>query len=344
MTRDADRSDRIPLSVLDLVPIGEGSTAAEALRNSVSLARRADELGFTRYWLAEHHGMPSIASSAPEILIGHIADATSRIRVGSGGIMLQNHVPLRAAEAFHTLATLHPDRIDLGIGRAPGTDPVTSQALRPFDPSRFSEQLAELMGLSAGTLPEDHPFRRVRVIPAEVSLPPIWILGSSGASARLAGQLGTGYSFARHFSPSPPAPAFEAYRNSFSPSERFAEPHTILGLSVVCADTDEEADFLAASMDLMWVRIHRNEFLPIPSPETAHAYPYTPAERAVAERYRGLVVVGGPERVRREMETLARETGASELMVTTTVFSHEARLRSYEILAREMGITPAPPS
>jgi luciferase family oxidoreductase group 1 len=332
----APAGDLPPLSVLDLVPIAEGSTAGQAMRNSVELARLADRLGYTRYWLAEHHGMPSIASSAPEILIGHMASATQRIRVGSGGVMLQNHVPLKLAESFHTLETLHPGRIDMGIGRAPGTDPRTSQALRPFDPSRFSEQLAEMIGLSRGTLPEDHPFRGVRVIPSEAALPPVWILGSSGASARLAGELGFGYSFARHFSPAPPAPAFSAYRESFTPSEHFARPHTILGLAVICAESDEEAEFLASSMDLMWVRIHRHQFLPIPSPEEASAYPYNPAERAVADRYRSLVVVGGPGRVRRELEHLVEETGASELMITSTLFSHAARLRCYELLAREL--------
>ncbi len=322
-----------PFSVLDLVPIAEGSTAHQAMRNSVELARLADRLSFARYWLAEHHGMPSIASSAPEILIGHMAGVTERIRVGSGGVMLQNHVPLKLAESFHTLQTLYPGRIDMGIGRAPGTDPVTSQALRPFDPARFSEQLAELIGLSEGNLPDDHPFRRVRVIPAEAELPPIWLLGSSGASARLAGELGFGYSFASHFSPTPPGPALETYRASFSPSKHFAEPHTILGLSVICADSDEEAEFLASSMDLMWVRIHRNQFLPIPSPEEASAHSYTAAERAVADRYRSLVVVGSPERVHDRLTQLAGETAASELMITSTMFDHGARLRCYELLA-----------
>jgi luciferase family oxidoreductase group 1 len=333
--------DLPPLSLLDLVPIAEGATAGEAMANSVELARLADRLGFTRYWLAEHHGMPSIASSSPEVLIGHMAGATERIRVGSGGIMLQNHVPLKLAESFHTLETLHPGRIDLGIGRAPGTDPVTSQALRPFDPARFAEQLAELIGLSRGTLPDDHPFRRVQVIPAEVELPPIWILGSSGASARLAGELGFGYSFARHFSPTPPAPAFATYRDCFSPSDGFADPHAILGLSVICADTDEEAEFLASSTDLMWVRIHRGQFLPIPSPEEASAYPFSPAERAVADRYRSLVVVGGPRRVHDELVRLTRETGASELIITSTMFSHGARLRCYELLASMMAPPPS---
>jgi len=205
-----------PLSVLDLVPIGTGGSARDALRRSVELAQLAERLGFVRYWFAEHHGMPGIASSSPEILIEHIASATSRIRVGSGGIMLPNHAPLRIAEAFHTLETLHPGRIDIGVGRAPGTDPITSRAMHPFDAEQFPAQLQELIGLSRGTLPPDHPFRTVRVIPAGVALPPIWILGSSGASARFAGSLGVGYSFARHFSPAPPEPAVQAYLESFN--------------------------------------------------------------------------------------------------------------------------------
>jgi luciferase family oxidoreductase group 1 len=336
---DRTRTDRIPLSILDLVPVGEGSSGPEAMRHSVDLVRLADRSGFTRYWLAEHHGMPSIASSAPEILISHLASATERIRVGSGGVMLQNHVPLKAAEAFHTLEALHPGRIDLGIGRAPGTDPTTSRALRPFDPSRFSEHLGEMLGLSRGTLPEDHPFRTVRVIPSEVELPPIWILGSSGASARLAGELGMGYSFARHFSHTPPAPAFTSYREGFAASEQFPAPHAILGIAVICAETNEEAEYLATSMELMWVRIHRNEFLPIPTPETATGYPYTPQERAVADRYRALVIVGSPSTVRVAIEELVAETGADEVMITSTVHSHSARMRGYELLAEEFGLS-----
>ena len=328
----------LPLSVLDLAPVGSGSSGPAALRNSLELARLTERLGYTRYWFAEHHGMPSIASSAPEILIAHIAAGTRRIRVGSGGIMLQNHVPLRAAEAFHTLSALHPGRIDLGIGRAPGTDPTTSRALRPFDPVRFAEQLEELVGLSRGTLPPEHAFHSVRVIPAEATLPPIWILGSSGASARYAGQMGMGYSFARHFSPTPPAPAFAAYRESFQASEEFPRPHIILGVAAVCADTDEQAEYLAASMDLVWVRIRRGEFLPIPSPEEALAHAFTPQERAVAAGYRELVFVGSGEKVRREIEAVAAETGADEVMITSTIHSHAARMRSYEILAAEFGL------
>ena len=327
------KAGELPLSILDLVPIGSGSDAVQALRHSLELARAADAQGYTRYWFAEHHGLPSIASSAPEILIAHIASATKRIRVGSGGIMMQNHVPLKLAEAFHTLEALHPGRIDLGIGRAPGTDPRTSKALRPFGPNQFAEQMQELIGLSRGRLPEEHEFRQVQVIPSGVSLPPIWLLGSSGASAEYAGSLGLGYSFASHFSPAPARPALDAYRSAFRASEDFQEPHAILAVSVVCAETDEEANYHASSGDLVWVRLQRGEFAPYPTPEEARAYPYTAAERAVADRYRALQYIGTPGELRPRIEAAAREAGASEVMVTTMVHDPVARRRSYALLS-----------
>ncbi|HEX8431776.1 MAG TPA: LLM class flavin-dependent oxidoreductase [Longimicrobium sp.] len=323
----------IPLSVLDLVPVGTGSSAGAALRNSVELAQLADRLGYERFWFAEHHSMPSIASSAPEILIGHIASATKRIRVGSGGIMLPNHVPLQVAERFHTLEALHPGRIDLGIGRAPGTDQATVQALRPFDSGRFSEQLAELLALSRQEYGDDHPFRSIRVVPADVDLPPIWLLGSSGASARLAGQLGIGYSFARHFSHSSPLPGLQAYRENFQPSAQFPEPHVILAVAVVCAETEEGAERLASSMDLTWVRLQRGHLGPLPSPDEALAHPYTPAERAIVQNYRSLSFVGTPDSIRSRIDALVAETGANEVMVTSAIHGHADRLRSYELVA-----------
>jgi luciferase family oxidoreductase group 1 len=308
-------------------------TSQAALRNSVELAQAAERLGYSRYWFAEHHGMPSIASSAPEILIAHVAANTTTIRVGSGGIMLQNHVPLKAAEAFHTLEALHPGRIDLGIGRAPGTDPTTSAALHPFNPNQFAEQLRELIGLSGGALPADHPFHRVRVIPSDVSLPPIWLLGSSGASAHFAGELGVGYSFASHFSPAPAGPAIAAYRNSFRPSEAFPKPHAILGAAVICAETHERAEYLAASFDLMWVRISRGEFKPIPTPEEGLAYEYSDAERYTAAKHRSLVFVGTPDVVREQIEQAAATGGADEVIVTSTIHSHAERMKCFELLA-----------
>ena len=323
-----------PLSVLDLVPVRAGFTASEALREAVDLARAAEQLGYARYWFAEHHSMPSIGSSAPEILIAHIASATSRIRVGSGGIMLPNHPPLRVAEVFHTLEALHPGRIDLGIGRAPGTDPATFRALRPFDAERFPDQLLELRALSARSFPPDHPFGAVRVVPDDVALPPIWVLASSGATAALAGSLGLGYGFARHFSPSPPGPAIRAYRDNFTPSAQFPTSHVILGVAVICAPTDEEADYLASSTDLAWVRRNLNQFAPLPDPEEATRYAYTPQDREVVEGNRQRHVIGTPEVVTRELSRLVEDTGADELMVTTMIFGRAERLRSYELLAR----------
>lgn len=322
----------LPLSVLDLVPIAAGSSARESIARSVELARLAEQLGYVRYWFAEHHGMANIASSAPEILIEHIASATERIRVGSGGIMLPNHAPLRVAEAFHTLEAMHPNRIDLGIGRAPGTDPATSRALRPFDAEQFPDQLRELIALSSRSLPEGHPFRSVRVVP-DVPLPPIWILGSSGASAAFAGSLGLGYGFARHFSPAPPEPAIRAYFANFKPSAQFPAPHVILGVSVVVADTAEEADRLATSTDLVWVRLQRGEFAPVPTPEEASAYPYTPHERAIVEANRARHFVGTPAQVAAAVEEVVASTGATEVMVTSMIHGHAERMRGYELFA-----------
>lgn len=328
----------IPLSVLDLAPVPTGTTPAEAARRTVDLARLADRLGYARYWFAEHHSMASVASAAPEILIGHVAAATQRIRVGSGGIMLPNHAPLRIAEAFHTLEALHPSRIDLGIGRAPGSEPMASRALRAFDGEQFPAQLSELLALSRGTMPEGHPFRRVRAMPEGVTLPPVWLLGSSGASARMAGAAGMGYSFASHFSPTPAAPAFRAYRQAFEPSPQFPRPHAILGVAVVCAETAERADFLAATTDLARLRINRGEFLPLPSPAEALAYPYNEAERAAVRQYREMMVVGTPAQVRARLEAMAAESGADELMIVSNVHDHAARLRGYELLAAEFGL------
>jgi luciferase family oxidoreductase group 1 len=328
-----DAATRPPLSLLDLAPIASGSTASDALRNSVALAQAAERLGYVRHWFAEHHGMPSIASSSPEVLIAHVAAQTKSIRVGSGGIMLPNHVPLRVAEAFHTLEALHPGRIDLGIGRAPGADPQAAAAMRPFDAEGFADHLAELTGLSRGTLPEQHPFRGVRVVPDDVPLPPIWLLGSSGASARYAGTNGLGYSFARHFSPSPAAPPMLAYRDAFQPSPEFPRPHAIIAVSVICAETVEEAEFLARSLDLMWVRFRRSEFAPIPSPEEAATYDYNSVEQSLVQENRARLFVGTPGTVAEELAALVESTQADEVMVTTLTHGHEARLRSYELLA-----------
>ncbi len=323
----------LPLSVLDLAPVSSGTPAAESVRRTVDLARLAERLGFVRYWFAEHHSLPSVASSSPEVLIAHVAAHTERIRVGSGGIMLPNHVPLRIAEAFHTLAALHPGRIDLGIGRAPGSEPVASQALRAFDGSAFSPLMTELMSLSRRLYEPSHPFARLQVMPPDVQLPPMFLLGSSGASATSAGRAGLGYAFAAHFSATDPAPALRAYRENFQASEGFERPLAILGLAAVCAETDDDAQRLASTMELAWLRIEQGEFLPLPSPEEADAYPFTAGDRASIERRRRLTVVGSPKTVRDEIERRVEAAGADEAMVVTNVWSHTDRLRSYELLA-----------
>jgi luciferase family oxidoreductase group 1 len=325
------------LSVLDVSPVSSGSNGAQALRNTLELARLADRLGYERYWLAEHHNLPTIASSAPEIMIGHVANVTERIRVGAGGIMLPNHAPLKVAETFRVLEALHPKRIDLGIGRAPGTDPVTATALRRsqdgLGADDFPERFGELLAFSGGGFPKDHPFRSVVAMPSDIELPPIWLLGSSGYSATAAGKMGLGYAFASHFSPADPAPAMRAYRENFESSKDFVHASAILAVAVICGETGEHAQRLASSMELAWVRMRSGKPGPLPSPEEAMGFPYTPAERRLADAYRSMQVVGDPSTVSTRIEELAERTLAEEVMVTTNVYDHAERLRSYERLA-----------
>ena len=239
----------VPLSVLDLAPVGQGSSPAEALRHSLRLAGEVERLGYHRYWVAEHHNMPGIASSSPAVLLAHVASATSTIRIGSGGVMLPNHAPLVVAEQFGMLEALHPGRVDLGIGRAPGTDQVTARALRrtanPFTEEEFPEQLSELLGFFDGGFPDHHPYRNVTAVPGLGYRPALWLLGSSDYSAHAAGVLGLPFSFAHHFAAANTMPALAAYRASFRPSEDLARPYAMLGVAVVCAETDEEASWLA---------------------------------------------------------------------------------------------------
>jgi len=328
----------LPLSILDLAPVPEGMTSSEALQNIVSLARLGDELGFTRVWYAEHHGMPSIASSSPEVLIATSAAATRRIHVGSGGVMLPNHVPLRVVETYRTLNGLHPGRIDLGIGRAGGSDGRTLSALRSVDGSYFPQEMAELLAFEQGGFPLDHPFAPIRVVPEQVPLPPIYILGSSGASAAAAGDLGVGYSFAAHFSATPPAPAFAAYRAAFRPSAQFDKPHAILAVSALVAPTAEEAQFLSTSQAVSWALFHSGEERKLLPPEAAAARQLTPQQQAIIEKQGRLWIVGTPEAVKATIEEQAKAAGADEVMVTTTVWSHELRLRSYRLLAQALGL------
>jgi luciferase family oxidoreductase group 1 len=327
-----------PLSILDLSPVSAGSTGAQALRNSLDLARLADGLGFTRYWVAEHHNLPSIASSAPDIMIGQIAAITKNMRIGSGGVMLPNHAPLIVAERFKVLEALFPGRIDLGLGRAPGTDPATSYALRRrqgiSEGDDFLERFQELMLLETRGFPAGHPFHNVKAMPSDVALPPIYLLGSSDYSAQLAGQIGAAFAFAHHFATYDAAEAMKLYRDNFRPSLSHEKPYAILGTHVVCADTDAEAEHLAKTVDLNIVRRAKGEYLPLASPEDAAAYDYTPADRARIAQNRARTSVGSPATVMDKLKPLIAATKANEVMVTTMIFDHAARKRSYALLAQ----------
>lgn len=332
------------LSVLDLSPISAGSTSAEALRNTLDLARLADALGYERYWLAEHHNTALIASSAPEVLIGQVAAVTRGMRVGSGGVMLPNHAPLKVAETFRTLLALHGPRIDLGLGRAPGTDSRTALALRrsraALTAEDFPAQLAELLGFFNGDFPEDHPFRRVRAMPEDAGTPDIWLLGSSDFSARLAARRGLGFAFAHHINPLPAIDALRLYREEFRPSSYLSEPRGLVAVSAVCAETEERADVLARSSDLTWLRFAQGMLGPLPSVEEATSYPYTSEERAVVRMNRQRTFVGSPDTVRERLTLLATEAGVGEVMLTTMTHDHAARRRSYELLAEAFAVSP----
>ncbi len=320
----------VPLSVLDLVPIGSGSTATAALRHSTALIRRVDELGFERYWVAEHHGMPGIGSSSPAVLIAHLAAAGSRIRVGSGGVMLPNHQPLVVAEQFGTLEALHPGRIDLGIGRAPGTDPRTAAALRrgtaALGADDFPEQLTELISYFHGDGP-------VLAVPAVGHQPQLWLLGSSGYSAQVAGLLGLPFAFAHHFSGHNTMAALALYRETFRPSATLAQPYSMIAASVLAADTDAEARRLAMPGALQFLRLRQGAPGLVPTPEEAARYPYSAEERQFVDERLAGQVIGAPGTVRDGVRELVERTGVDELMVVTSAHDGADRLRSYELLA-----------
>ena len=325
-----------PLSILDLVPVPSGSNAGAAMRNSLDLARLADRLGYTRHWFAEHHNMLLIGSTTPALMIAMAGEVTTRIRIGAGGVMLPNHAPLQVAESFKMLEALHPGRVDLGIGRAPGTDPTTAIALRRdtvgVGAEDFPERLAELICFGSGQFPPNHPFRSVAAMPENVALPPIYLLGSSGYSAQMAARLGMGFGFAAHFSPEPAAGPMRAYRAHFRPGAT-ARPHSILTVSVICAATTEEAERLATSAQLAWLWLRTGRPARLPSPEEAIAYPYTPGERSIVDGLRRLQIVGDPAAVHARIGAMVAETEADEVMVMTAIHDHAARLRSYELLA-----------
>ena len=324
----------VPLSVLDLATVATGSTPARALGETTQLAQVAEGLGYRRLWVAEHHAMPAVASSAPPVLIAHLANATSRIRVGSGGVMLPNHSPLVVAEQFATLEALHPGRIDLGLGRAPGTDPTTARALRrhgDLNADHFPNDVVELIGyLAESDGPPGHP----APVPGRGYLPEVWLLGSSLFSAELAGILGLPYSFAYHFAPRLLDEALVRYRSSFQPSVFLGEPRAMVAVSVLCAPTGEEARWLAGSSALSILQLRTGRLGLFPSPEEGAAYRYSPGERALVEEAMATHVIGDPETVRNGLLELQRRTGADEIMVSTRAHSYEARARSLELVAK----------
>lgn len=330
------------LSVLDLSPVTTATPGAQALRNSLDLARHADTLGYTRYWVAEHHNLANIASSAPDIMIGQIAAITERMRVGSGGVMLPNHAPLTVAERFKVLEALFPGRIDLGIGRAPGTDQITSVALRRRqdirDDDDFLERLQEMLLTESKGFPENHPFSKVRAMPSDVALPPLFLLGSSDYSAQLAASIGAGFSFAHHFASHDAAQAMRAYRDNFQPSKMLAKPYAILAVAAMCADDAQEAERIAATADLNIVRRAKGDYLPLESPDAAASFPYTPIDRERIAHNRERLFVGTPDAVKARLEKLAEATAADEIMITGMIFDHDARKRSYALLAKEFGL------
>jgi luciferase family oxidoreductase group 1 len=330
----------VPLSVLDLAPVQAGATAGEALRHTTQLAVRAEELGYHRFWVAEHHNMPAIASSSPAVLIAHLAAATTRIRVGSGGVMLPNHAPLVVAEQFGTLEALHPGRIDLGIGRAPGTDQLTAIALRRaidgLSAEDFPRELGELIGYFTGT------GTRIVASPGKGDRPAVWLLGSSGYSAQLAGLLGLPFSFAHHFSAQNTLPALTIYRDSFRPSSVLDRPYAMVAVSAICADTDERARWLSGPARLSFLRLRTGHPQPLATPEEAARYPYSEwEEEFAAQRFDGQAL-GSPQTVVHQLTELRERTGADELMLTTMVYDITDRTRSFELVAQAAAERVAP--
>ena len=325
-----------PLSVLDLSPVGAGVAPSQAVRDSVALARTAEALGYARYWVAEHHNMASIATSAPEVLIAAIAATTSRIRVGAGGIMIPNHTPLRVIEIFRTLEALYPGRIDLGLGRAPGTDPVTSAALRRSDDPDVNHLLAELLAFERGGFPDRHPFRAITAMPSDVAAGTPWMLGSSLTGATIAAQLGMRYAFAGHFAMRQAAEALALYRRQFEPSPTLAAPYAMLAVTCVCGEDDDDARRQAAPLRLAIVRTRTGQRAPIATIDEALAHRFTPAEQAIADEFLTGAVITGPAQVADRLRALAADTGADELMLSTLVPSLAAREASLTRVAAAM--------
>ncbi len=323
-----------PLSVLDLSPIAQGSDAALSFRHTLDLARHAERWGYRRYWLAEHHGMPGIASAATAVLIGYVAGGTSTIRVGAGGIMLPNHSPLVIAEQFGTLESLYPGRIDLGLGRAPGSDQTTARALRrnlATDADEFPRDVQELADYFSVS-----PRQTVRAVPGTGLEVPLWILGSSLFGAQVAAVFGLPYAFASHFAPAQMMMAVQLYRSEFRPSPKLAKPYVMLGFNVFAADTQEEARFRASSMQQAFVNLRSGRPSQLPLPIEGYTERIGPQERAILDQVMSCSAVGNAEVVHSALRDFIKRTGADELMLTSQIFDHEARLRSYEIAAQAL--------
>ncbi|WPZ33366.1 LLM class flavin-dependent oxidoreductase [Thalassobaculum sp. OXR-137] len=331
------------ISVLDQSPIRAGATPGDAVAETIELARLADRLGFHRYWVAEHHSSEGLAGSVPEILITRLANETSRIRVGSGGVMLPHYAPLKVAETFRMLETMYPGRIDLGIGRAPGSDQRTARALSyvrdPIPIEYFPRQVQDLMDWMDGKLEDDHPFRGVTAQPAGPTSPPVWLLGSSDQGAQAAAHFGTAFSFA-HFITEGGEPVVEMYKKRFQPSSTLADPQANIGVFVICAETEEEAKYHAASRDLWRVRLDQGHITPIPTPEEALNYEFTESERQRAAFHRRRNIVGTPDQVREKLDAVLARYGVDEAVVVTITHDHKARMKSYELLAKAYDLSP----
>jgi luciferase family oxidoreductase group 1 len=333
------------LSVLDQTPIPAGSSPSDALANTVDLAQLAEALGYERYWLAEHHGTTGLAGSAPEVLIAHVAAATSSIRVGSGGVMLSHYSPLKVAEQFRLLEALHPGRIDLGLGRAPGSEPLAALALQRDrqhpSPDDFIEQVAELVAWFGGTFPGDHPFGRLKATPIPAAAPELWLLTSSGYSSRVAAHFGAGLCFAHFISAESGPAAVAEYRELYRVESGHEGPRASVAIGVICAETDEEAEQLAESGRLWRFRQRRyGERGPVPPVEEALAYSYSEADRLLVNASSNRTIVGGPDRVHDEVARLATSYGVDEVVVVTITHDHKARRHSYELLAEMFDLAP----
>lgn len=326
--------DHVRISVLDLAPILSGGTAADSFRNTLDLARHTERLGYYRYWLAEHHNMPGIASSATSLVISHVAAGTSTIRVGSGGIMLPNHAPLAIAEQFGTLESLYPGRIDLGLGRAPGSDQPAARALRR-SLGTGGQDFPELLDELRAFLDPDSDSRPmgVRAVPGEGLDIPIWLLGSSDFSARLAGRLGLPFAFASHFAPDYLLPALDLYRSSFTPSKALDKPYVMIGVNIVAADTDQEAQMLATSQEQQFLNLIRGRTSPLLPPVENMDLLWSPQEKAMIRKQLSYSIAGSKETITAKLPLILEETGADELIITAQIYDHTARLRSYELVA-----------